>query len=79
MASQYEDGKDGKFYEQNELNRLQIVQFESSRHPKPLVSFFSGVLHISRCLRCTRGTPQIFDFVMLRMPRVSRHRVEMAS
>ena len=43
MGSQYESGKVGKISKQKGLNRVQMVQFECPKHPKPPVSFFSGV------------------------------------
>ena len=42
-ASQYEDEEVGKIVEQNQLNRLQMVQFECQRVTRPLVSYTSGV------------------------------------
>ena len=37
-APQYKDEEIGKFLEQNQLNRLQVVQFECPKYINPLVS-----------------------------------------
>ena len=39
------DEEDGKFREQNWLNRLQMVQFECPRHSNPFVSLRLGEFH----------------------------------
>ena len=41
-APQYKDVKVGKFWEQNWLHRLQMVQFECPRHSNPCVSLRLG-------------------------------------
>ena len=39
---QYKDQDDGKIWEQNQLNRLQMVQFECPKYRNPCVSSIFG-------------------------------------
>ena len=41
-APQYKDEEVGKIWEQNQLNRLQMVQFECPRYRNPCVSSIFG-------------------------------------
>ena len=45
-APQYEDEEIGTFKEQNQLNRLQMVQFECPNYRNPLVSRTSSVVNV---------------------------------
>ena len=51
-APQYKDEEVGKFWEQNQLNRLQVVQFECPEYRNPVYHPIFGVLGVIIILYC---------------------------